>query len=103
MRARRDETPARMHERRRNAWTTVSAGGSAPLATVVSLPTARAARPGAQRRDTPNPQSMQSWWSAKSVLALGLVVLARAEEQDVGGPGSDGTRAQRLVVPAAHV
>src|SRR5688500_13442399 len=26
---------------------------SAPLATVVSLPTARAARPGAQRRDTP--------------------------------------------------
>jgi hypothetical protein len=27
-------------------------GGSAPLATVVSLPTARAARPGAQRRDT---------------------------------------------------
>ncbi len=31
------------------------AGGSAPLATVVSLPTARAARPGAQRRDTPTP------------------------------------------------
>ncbi len=30
-------------------------GGSAPLATVVSLPTARAARPGAQRRDTPKP------------------------------------------------
>ena len=33
--------------------TMVSAGGSAPLATVVSLPTARAARPGAQRRGTP--------------------------------------------------
>ncbi|HYH83253.1 MAG TPA: DUF5916 domain-containing protein [Longimicrobium sp.] len=29
------------------------AGGSAPLATAVSLPTAREARPGAQRRDTP--------------------------------------------------
>src|SRR3954466_8494876 len=28
-------------------------GDSAPLATVVSLPTAREARPGAQRRDTP--------------------------------------------------
>jgi acetyl-CoA carboxylase carboxyl transferase subunit alpha len=33
----------------------VRAGGSAPLATVVSLPAARAARPGAQRRDTPAP------------------------------------------------
>ncbi|HYH83502.1 MAG TPA: hypothetical protein VEX86_27150, partial [Longimicrobium sp.] len=30
-------------------------GGSAPLATAVSLPTAREARPGAQRRDTPAP------------------------------------------------
>ncbi len=30
-----------------------SAGGSTQLATVVSLPTARAARPGAKRRDTP--------------------------------------------------
>ena len=36
-----------------NAWRT---GGSAPLATVVSLPTAREARPGAQRRDTPAPE-----------------------------------------------
>jgi len=31
-------------------------GGPARLATVVSLPTARAARPGAQRRDTPTPR-----------------------------------------------
>src|SRR5215216_4157058 len=30
-------------------------GGPAPLGTVVSCPTARAARPGAQRRDTPKP------------------------------------------------
>jgi hypothetical protein len=33
----------------------VCAGGSAQLGTVVSCPTARAARPGAQRRDTPRP------------------------------------------------
>ena len=38
---------------RRHASRMVSAGGSAPLGTVVSCPTARAARPGAQRRDTP--------------------------------------------------
>src|SRR5687768_955549 len=46
---------------------------------------------------------MSPWWSAKSVVALGLVVLARAEEQDVGGLRTNGTGAQRLVVPAAHV
>src|SRR5688572_9597098 len=53
MRARRAENPARMHEAGGNARPPVSDGGSAPLATVVSLPTARAARPGAQRRGTP--------------------------------------------------
>src|SRR5688500_19161611 len=52
MRARRAETPARMHGRSGNAPVPVSAGGSAQLATVVSLPMARAARPGAQRRGT---------------------------------------------------
>src|SRR5687768_9054170 len=55
MRARRAENTARMHGRGGNAPGPVSAGGSAPLATVVSLPTARAARPGAQRRATPKP------------------------------------------------
>src|SRR3954465_4813280 len=43
--------PARILQIPGEAW---RAGGSAPLATVVSLPTAREARPGAQRRDTPN-------------------------------------------------
>src|SRR4051812_44782873 len=40
---------------RSSAIATISwrGGDSAPLATVVSLPTAREARPGAQRRDTP--------------------------------------------------
>jgi hypothetical protein len=37
-------------QRRAETWRD---GGSAQLATVVSWPTARAARPGAQRRDTP--------------------------------------------------
>src|SRR5688572_6882681 len=53
MRARRAETPARMHVRGGNVSRILSAGDSAPLATVVSLPTARAARAGAQRRGTP--------------------------------------------------
>src|SRR5690349_12191446 len=53
VRARRAENTARMHGRRGNASRTLSGGGSAQLATVVSLPTAHAARPGAQRRDTP--------------------------------------------------
>src|ERR1700741_4211665 len=35
-------------------------GGSGALATVVSLPTAREARPGAQRRDTPTSRSVLS-------------------------------------------
>jgi hypothetical protein len=43
---------ARVPRKRAVAW---RSGGSTPLATVVSLPTARAARPGAQRRDTPKP------------------------------------------------
>jgi hypothetical protein len=38
----------------RNRHRGLRGGGPARLATVVSLPTARAARPGAQRRDTPN-------------------------------------------------
>src|SRR5215213_10878297 len=37
-----------------------AAVGPARLATVVSLPTARAARPGAQRRDTPEPGRCRS-------------------------------------------
>ena len=39
--------------RRRKGTESGRAGGSPPLGTVVSCPTERAARPGAQRRDTP--------------------------------------------------
>jgi hypothetical protein len=44
--------PSTEPEGRERPW---RAGGSPPLGTVVSCPTARAARPGAQRRDTPEP------------------------------------------------
>jgi len=44
--------PASRPRERAGPW---RGGGSAPLATAVSLPTAREARPGAQRRDTPIP------------------------------------------------
>jgi hypothetical protein len=44
------DAAASMPRNRRDAW----GGGPAPLATAVSLPTARAARPAAQRRDTPD-------------------------------------------------
>src|SRR5215216_5940326 len=49
MRARRAGTPPRQGYRR--------GGGPARLGTVVSCPTARAARPGAQRRDMPENRS----------------------------------------------
>src|SRR5215207_1517370 len=53
--------PALIFQIRSEAW---RAGGSAPLATAVSLPTAREARPGAQRRDTPGPCSSVSRYGA---------------------------------------
>src|SRR5688500_19610230 len=81
MRARRAENPARMHGRGGNAWRPVSAGGSAPLATVVSLPTARAARPGAQRRGTPT-QGVQSLVFAESAEARLLLVLLRRRRDE---------------------
>src|SRR4051812_8000002 len=53
MRARRAGTPPRANHRRRISRDTWRGGGPARLATAVSFPTPRAARPGAQRRDTP--------------------------------------------------
>src|SRR5687767_4552864 len=104
MRARRAENTARTHGCRGNARPPVSAGGSAPLATVVSLPTARAARPGAQRRGTPEPAVevvVICWRSAGAVFVF--VLVARAEVQDVlgGEVGTAGGVAQGLVVSAA--
>ncbi len=57
--------PAPNLEIRHGAW---RAGGSAPLATVVSLPTAREARPGAQRRDTPAPAVRRSRTSPSDMV-----------------------------------
>src|ERR671933_25161 len=62
MRARRAGTAAARIDGcvgRGDAWR--AAAGPARLATAVSLPTARAARPGAQRRDTPAPRRSKTW------------------------------------------
>ena len=48
-----------------------NSGGSAPLATVVSLPTARAARPEAQRRDTPKPRGKSRSESRETGRGIG--------------------------------
>src|SRR5215216_6193304 len=68
MRARRAGTPPTQQYR--------GGGGPAPLATAVSLPTARAARPGAQRRDTPK--------SAVAVQAVPRPVGGRSAAEELG-------------------
>src|SRR4051812_11020899 len=55
MRARRAGNPPRAQRGGGIGADTWRGGGPARLGTVVSCPTARAARPGAQRRDTPTP------------------------------------------------